>query len=92
MGGEGAEWRAAAGEHTITASPRAASLQIGDQGVAYFLTYGQACLSPALPRHVQPRVLPVDITETQLDDISGAKSEACEQKENRAIPLADGGS
>jgi hypothetical protein len=90
MGSEGAKRCTTTNEHAIAVRLRSAGLQICNEGVAHFLSEGESRLSLALPAHLQPCALPVDVTETQLDDIPGAKSKSREQKENRAVPLADG--
>ena len=89
MGSEGAKRCTTTDEHANAVRLRSAGLQILDEGVAQFLSEGESRLSLAFPAHVQPCALPVDVTESQLDDIPGAQSESREQKEDRAIPLAD---
>jgi hypothetical protein len=78
MRSKATERRTTADEYAITVSLWPTTPQISDKGIAHFLSQWQTRLAPALPANVEPRVLPVDITETQLDDISCAKPEACE--------------
>jgi hypothetical protein len=70
---KGPERSTTADEHAITVRLWPALLQIGDESIADFLSQRQTRLPAALPTHMDPRILPADITETQLNDISRAE-------------------
>jgi hypothetical protein len=62
-------------------------LQVVNDCIADFLSQWQARLTLSLSRDLNPSVLPIDVTEAQLDDIAGSKSQPSQQEQDRTIPL-----
>jgi len=90
MGSEGAKRRASAEEHDIGIEVRTAFLEVVHDGIADLLGQRQACLTTSLATYTDCGFSPVDIPETEMDDISRPKPQASEEKQNRSISSADG--
>ena len=63
----------------------------GDR-VTNLLSQRKQRLTPPLPGDANPGLLPVEIAQTKLNDISRPKPQACKQEQNRAISPSNLGS
>ena len=73
MGSKRAERCTTTDEHAIGVGGRPAMPQVDDEGIAHLLSQGQPRLAAAFAAHLDPSVLPVKITQMQIDDIVRAK-------------------
>src|SRR6185312_17123200 len=88
---EAAKRRTRAQEESLRRSRRATVLQVIDDRLTDFTTQWQSGLAAALAADVYPCGLPVDITQAHLHDVAGPQPQPGEEKQDRPIPLADGG-
>jgi hypothetical protein len=88
MGSEGAKRRARADKQYICVGLRPTVLQVAHYRMANLLGQRQPSLATSFSRYLNMGFFPIDITQTKLNDISGPKSQAGQEKENRTIPPA----
>lgn len=62
-----------------------AILNIGDEPIANFLGHRQQGLAAALSNNVKGALFPIHVAGAKPQDIAGAKTEAGEQQQNRAV-------
>lgn len=78
--------RSAPNKHMVACARRPTLLKVSSDRIAHFLRQRQSRLTPPLPGNVNPGLLPIDIAQLKVLDISGAESHSCKQKKDRAIP------
>jgi hypothetical protein len=86
---EGMKGRAATDKNSVGFCPRAAMFEIFRQRAPYLVSQRQASMTASLSMDVNPRVLPVDVAQSELNDVAGPKPKPCKKKQNRTITCAD---
>jgi hypothetical protein len=69
---EGTKGRAATDKDSIGVSSRAAMFEIVHERTPHLVCQWQAGMVPSLSRDMNPRIFPVDVTESQLRDVAGS--------------------
>lgn len=77
-------------KHSLLRNPRPCVFDIGQNRVADLLGQGQGYLAPGFAAHLDQRIAPIDVRQSQLNDVSRAQGEPCQEQEDRAIANADG--
>ncbi len=85
MAGEWTKRCAGPNEKRVVVDGMPAILDIGDERIANLLGHRQQGLAAALSDNAKGCVLPIQIAEAKPQDIAGAKTDAGEQQQNRAV-------
>src|SRR6516225_3953674 len=65
-------------------------LQVGHNRVTDFLGQRQSRVTTALTTNMNPGALPIDVTQSELNDIARPKAKAGQQQQDRPIPPFNG--
>ena len=65
-------------------------LEVGDNRVTNLLGQRQSRVTTALTTNMNPGALPIDVTQSELNDIARPKAKAGQQQQDRPIPPFNG--
>ena len=79
VGAKRPKWWTAANKDDVGLRARSTIIDIPDQGLSHFASQRQPRGTTSLSTDVNPGAFPVEIAESKLHDVAGAKAQPCEQ-------------